>query len=274
MRILILLAALLTTSLPARAAEPPSAMDRILASKEIRCGYNVYSPYLRKDANTGELSGIFYDVMAEIGKNAGLKITWAEEVGFSEIFTGLAADRYDVWCSGLWPNAARGLVGSFTHALFYSVMTPWVRAADIRFQTLTDLTKHNAKISVIDGAMESLVVAADYPNLPRLSMPASTAWSLNFENVMSSKADVAFAEPSATAEFLAKNPGKLRSLGAGNAIRTFANTLGVRLGDVKTQSFLNAASDELVYSGTIDRILTKYEPVPGAFPRVATPFKE
>lgn len=249
-----------------------SAIDRITATRTIRCGYSVYSPYLRQDPNTKELSGIFYDIMAQIGKNAHLSIEWTEEVGRGDIFTALDADRFDLLCSGMWPNATRGLVGGFTRPLFYSINTAWVRSGDARFKTLDDLVSHKAKITAIDGAMESLIAAADFPMLPVLSMPQMTPFDVNFQNIIAKKADVTFAEPSLVAEFLAKNPDTLRSLGDHQALRIFGNTLAVRQGDVKTQEFLNAAIDELVYSGAVDRILTKYEPVKGAFRRVASPF--
>lgn len=262
-------------SCPFAAAETDaskSALDRIIAKREIRCGYNVYSPYLRKDPNTGELSGIFYDLMAEIGKNANLKIVWAEEVGRGDIFSGLDSNRYDVWCSGIWPDATRGLVGGFTHPAFFSVVTAWVRQDDARFQTLADLVKYEAKVTAVDGAMEDIIARNDYPTLPRTTLPQLTPFDTNFQNIITKKADVTFAEPASVAEFLNRNPGTMRSLGESQALRVFGNTLATRLGDDKTIGFLNAAVDEIVYSGAVDRILKKYEPVKGAFLRVARPF--
>src|SRR5687768_13014071 len=72
-----------------------SVFAKILNTRTIRCSYLIYSPYFRKDPNTGRLSGIFHDVMEEIGKNAGLKIEWVEQVGYENIFPGLKAGRYD-----------------------------------------------------------------------------------------------------------------------------------------------------------------------------------
>ena len=271
MRILLVLC-FLAFSTPVLAETKPSALERIVSSREIRCGYNVYPPYLYKDVNTGQMSGIFYDIMAEIGKNAQLKIVWSEEAGLGDIFSGLDADRYDAWCSGLWPNATRALAGRFTTPAFYSVITPWVRADDARFKTLDDLRQNKARITAVDGAMEAVIAAVNFPELPLLTLPQLSSFDSNFQNILSGKADVTFASPAGVSEFLVAHPGSLRSLGASAALRTFANTLVVRRDDVETQEFLNIAMDEVVQSGAADRILKKYETVPGSFLRVAQPF--
>lgn len=258
---------------PAYSAEKNSTFEQIRQSGEIRCGYNVYSPYLRRDPNSGELSGIFFDIMAAIGKNAGLKIIWAEEAGRADIFTGLDNGRYDVWCSGIWPNATRALAGRFTTPAFYSVVTPWVRQNDDKIKSIADIRAGKARITAVDGAMEAIIAENDFPDNPRLTMPQSTPFDTNFQNIITEKADVTFAEPSSVAEFLTNNPGVLKSLGADHSLRTFANTLAVQQDDVRTQEFLNNAMNEIVYSGEVDKILMKYELVPGSFLRVARPYQ-
>ncbi|MGE4351592.1 MAG: substrate-binding periplasmic protein [Bdellovibrionales bacterium] len=250
-----------------------SALPHIRASHEIRCGYLIYSPYLRRDANTGQLSGIFYDVMEQIGHNAGLKILWTEEVGFQNIIPGLDGKRYDVFCGGQWPSATRAMAETFSEHAFYSTIQAWVRTDDTRIHTLDDIRRVKARLSVIDGAIEDQIARADYPDLERVSMPDITPFSQNFENVVSHKADVIFAEPSGVAEFLQNNPGTLRSLGLENPVRIYGNALTVKKGDMELKEFLDYAIQELVYSGQMDKILRKYEPVPNAFPRVARPYQ-
>ncbi len=251
-----------------------STYAKIMKSRTIRCGYLVYSPYIRRDPNTGELSGIFFDIMEQIGKNAGLTIRWTEEVGYENIFTALDSQRFDIFCGGLWPNATRALMGSFSSPAFYSTVVAWVRADDERIHKLDDLRKTKARIAVIDGAMEDLIARADYADLPRVSLPTLSPFNLNFQNIIGKKADVTFAEPSSVAEFLRSNPGTLRSLGESQPLRVFGNALVVRKSDEDTKEFLDLAMQELVYSGQMDRILARYEITPNAFPRVALPYKE
>jgi len=251
-----------------------SALDKIIATREIKCGYLVYSPYIRRDPNTGKLSGIFYDMMEQIGKNANLKINWAEEVGFQSIFPSLDNNHFDVFCGGLWPNSTRAMAASFSVPAFYSLITAWVRA-DSDLKNLEDIRHHkDLKIATIDGAIEDLITRADYPDFSRTSLPELSPFAQNAENIITHKADVLFAEPAFMAEFMAKNPGTLRALDPEHPVRIYSNTLAVKRGDFVTKEFLDHAIEEMVYSGQIDKILAHYEPVPNAFPRLAKPYKE
>ncbi|MDD3182441.1 MAG: transporter substrate-binding domain-containing protein [Alphaproteobacteria bacterium] len=250
-----------------------STLAHIRTSHEISCGYLIYSPYIRRDANTGQLSGIFYDVMEQIGQNAGLKIRWAEEVGFQNIIPGLDGGRYDVFCGGQWPSSTRAMAETFSQYAFYSTILAWVRTDDDRIHTLADIKRIKARLSVIDGAIEDQISRSDYPELERVSMPDITPFSQNFQNIVTHKADVVFAEPSGVAEFLQNNPGTLRSLGQDNPVRIYGNALTVRKGDMELKEFLDYAVQELVYSGQMDKILAKYELTPDAFPRVARPYQ-
>jgi len=249
-------------------------MGRIIISKEIKCGYLVYSPYIRRDPNTGKLSGIFYDLMEQIGKNANLKINWVEEVGYENIFPGLDSNRFDVFCGGLWPNSTRALAASFSHPAFYSVITAWVRA-DSDIKSLEDLRRRkDIKIATIDGAMEDLIAKTDYSDNPRISLPELSSFDQNLQNIINHKADITFAEPSFVAEFMTKNPGALRSLDIQHPLRIFGNALVVKRGDSETKEFLNHAIQEAIYSGQVDVILAKYEAVPNTFPRVTKPYEK
>jgi len=45
------------------------------------------------------------------------------------------------------------------------------------------------------------------------------------------------------------------------------------MGEDKFKAMIDVAIDELVFEGTIDRILKKYETVPSQFLRVTLPYK-
>ena len=62
-----------------------------MKSGTLRCAYLLYTPFFMRDLKTGELSGVFHDVMEEIGKSTGLKVEWTTEVGYDNIFPGTNA---------------------------------------------------------------------------------------------------------------------------------------------------------------------------------------
>jgi len=249
-------------------------MDRVLRTGKIRCSYAIYSSYFRKDPNTGKLSGIFHDVMEEIGKNSGLKIEWVEEVGYVNIFPGLQANRCDVFCGGLWPNASRAKAGAFTIPINYSAITTWGRPGDTRFDhDLSLINSPPVRIATLDGAMEDLIAKTDFPKAHRVSLPELSSFALNLTNIANKKADVTFAEPMVVREFLKTNPGALRQIQPDKPLRIFGNSLVVKRSELELRDFLDVALKEVLNDGQVDKILAKYDPDGTTFYPVASPYR-
>jgi ABC-type amino acid transport substrate-binding protein len=245
----------------------------ILESGEIRCGYIVYAPYFRKDTTTGELSGIFHDLMEDLGRRANLKIRWVEENGYVSIFTSLESGRYDVYAGGLWPNANRAKSASFTIPAFFSVVKAWGRSDEVRFRDLQGINDPNVTIATIDGVMDDLIARADFPRARRTSLSQSSPFTHNFANVISHKADITFSEPGIIREFLQEHPATLKELAPETPVRVFGNSLVVPRGDLQLQEFLNVSLLEALNNRAVETILAKYESAPGMFPRVAVPYE-
>lgn len=250
-----------------------TALQRVLKSGTIRCSYLLYASYFKKDPNTGKLSGIFHDVMEEIGKNANLKIDWVEEVGFQTIFPGLETNRHDVFAGGLWPNTSRAKAALFTVPVNYSAITAWVRPDDHRFdRDISLIDSPSVKIATIDGAMEDLIAKSSFPKAQRVSLPELSPFVQNLLNVTHKKADVTFAEPQVVAEFLKTNKGALRQIGADKPIRIFGNCLAVKTGETDLRDFLDVALREITYDGRVEKILKRYESSSDDFYPIAPPY--
>jgi len=264
MKTLILTVLCALFSLPALAADrgAESAYDRVMRTGVIRCGYVVYGSFFAYDPNTGKMSGIFYDIMEQIGKNAGLKVEWTEEVGFGDIFAGLDAGRFDVYAGGLWPSTERAKAGHFTTPAFYSIITAWARADETRFQNLDGINDPSVRISAVDGALESIIARTDYPEAELVSLPQITPYSMNFQNITDNKAYITFGEPSIVHDFLKAHPGALKEIAADQPLRIFGNSLVVKKGELELKEFLDSAMQEVVFSGQADRILKTYEDAP------------
>lgn len=271
-RNLSLFAVLLSLTFPAFADEYKSAYDRVMKTQTIRCGYKFYAPYFEKDANTGEFSGIFYDLTEELAKNAGLKVEWTEEVAFDDTFTGLKANRYDSLCSGMWPSVLRSKVGSFTIPIAYNVVTAWGRVDEKRFQNLKGINSPEVKVATIDGAMEDIIAQTDYPLASRVSSPGLTSFTDNFIKISTKKADITFVESSLVRDYIAANPNTLKQLSP-IPLRTFGVSLAVAKGEHELKEIFDVGLTELLNSGRVEAILQKYEKYPGSFMRVAKPYE-
>jgi ABC-type amino acid transport substrate-binding protein len=121
--------------------------------------------------------------------------------------------------------------------------------------------------------MSDIIARTDFPNAQRVSIPQLAPWSECLLNITTKKADVTFAERSVIIPFLKKNPGTLREMATGRPLRVFADTYAFKMGEIEFKSMIDSAILELISEGTIDKILRKYETVPGEQLRVALPYQ-
>ena len=179
---------------PALAAEKESAYDRVVQTGTIRCGYLSLPPFIIKDPNTGEISGIIHDTMERAGDLLGVKIDWNEEVGLATMDAGLEAGRYDALCFGYYKNPMEAKLGTigFSDALFYVPMSVFARADDRRFDDdLSVINDPSIRISVHDGSLDGVIASEDFPLAKKVSLPNMTDFGMSLQEVVNGKADVA-----------------------------------------------------------------------------------
>ncbi len=249
--------------------------DKILEVKKIRVGYISYPPSFIKDPNTGNFSGIFHEVLQELGNKLQLTIEYTEEVGWGSMIESIKSGRVDLICTGVWPTTERGKHVDFTKPLYYSTVRAYVISDDIRFDSnLRKINNPNIKISSIDGEMTSVIAKFDFPKAKEVSLTQLNDVSQVLLEVSSGKADVAFVEPAIALEFMSKNPEEIKQVENVPPLRIFPNTMIVGKGEVKLLSTINIGIDELANNGFIDKVVAKYEKFPGSFQKIALPYRE
>lgn len=254
----IILALLLClVSIDASAAGRESAYNRVTKTQTLRCGYGVWEPMIHKDANTGELSGIFVDIMKEIGKVTGLKIEFVEEVDWGNIPTALSSGRIDAMCAGMWGTAKRGMQMAFSPPLFYSVIQAYTKSGDTRFDNaLEKMNDPSIKLSVNDGDVSLEIADRLFPKAARISKIQLAGEDFLLMNVTSGKADVTFTTPSIAKAFLEKNPNSIRQVKTASPLGINQNVIGVDIREQELQDLLTAAVQEIKYNGVIERIFS------------------
>ena len=247
-------------------------LEKVVSSGVIRCGYVPYPPGFIKDPNTGEISGIFPEVLEKAAENLGLKVEWAEEVGWGTMVEGLNAGRYDMIGSPVWPTGPRVRVADFSIPIYYSGVEAYVRADDIRFDSgLEILNDPQFSIATTDGEVTELIAQQDFPQAKRVSLPQLTDLSQLLLTVADGKADITIAEPQAAYQFMQKNPGRIKAAQPGKPLRLSANDMMLQQADEPFRRMIDLAVDDLHNSGIVDKILRKYEPYPNAYYRRSNP---
>lgn len=244
--------------------EKETAFERVVKTGTLRCGYGIWKPGLSKDPQTGALGGIFYDYLEAIGQHAGLKIEWAEEVGWGDFPAALNSGRIDAMCFGAWPKASSAKEVLFTQPTYYLPIYAYARADDGRFDNAAqNINTPEVTISVMDSELSSQLARTNFPAAKTLSVPQMSDAATLLLNVAAGKADVTFTDAWTGSEFMMKNPRKLKIVPLDAPFRLFGHTIPVAQGEHSLVSLLNVATEEIMSSGEFDAILQKYQQAPG-----------
>lgn len=240
-----------------------SVFDRVMRTKTIRCGYFIRAGFLMKDVNTGAFSGIAHDYVEELAKSLSLKVEWAEEIGLGDVAAALQSGRVDAQCSVVWPTSARARAMDFVSPIAITPMVTVVRADESRFTgDYAQLNDAQFSAAFVDGSTMALVTQRRFPNAKPHSLPQLTALSEALIEVAENKADFALADSYLAYDFIQKNPGKLKILSL-QPLGVYTNALFIKQDEYKFKRMLDVATDELIMTGVIDRIIKKYDQYPG-----------
>lgn len=256
-------------------AKDNAAFDRIMAKRELRCGYVNYPPLLAKDPNTGEFSGIGVDIMKRVAETLDVKIVWAEEVTWATYIEGLRSNRYDALCTlDFFLPAYAGKL-EITDPVFYTGIGVYKRPNDSRFKEgFRSFNNKDISISAIDGSLSMMIKNSDYPEAKLVSMPNTTDYSFILSNVVTKKADVTFVERSVGNDFLKKNPSALINIAEKKPLRIYPYFIPTAIGETKLKSTFDGIVSLMLNNGEIDAILDKYEQGTPSFYRVTKGYQQ
>lgn len=241
------------------ASDGKSALDRVVETGELRCSYASYDPMVIVDPNTGKLSGIFYDLINEIGNRAGLTVKWVEEVGYGNINAGFVTGRYDAFCSGLWPSGNRARNTVFSDALYYDPVTVWVRHDDTRFDG--DIQKINTPehtVAVIEGDANVTMANALFPNAKRNAIAQNQTIAELVDQVATGKADAVFNDLITGKLYLDNNPNSIKDASPGKPVFMYPLTVGFNKGEYGLKTLFDTVISEMQDDGTVDKTIHKY----------------
>lgn len=257
---------------PQSATKTETAYERVIRTQTIRCGYIPFVPNLVKDPNTGQMSGMDYEIAESLGHKLGVKIIWAEEVGWATVVPGLKAGKYDALCNADWVNPTEGREAYFSHPYYYQPLFVVTRANDVRFdKDVNTLNNAMIKIASMDGDNPKFIAEEDFPKAQIFTLPDMTGMPMIFETVATGKADTTFADAYSLGDYMDHNPGKLKMTQIDHPVRIYPVGFVLPMGDDKLRAMINTALDELIYSGQVDKILRHYEKYPYSFISVERP---
>lgn len=254
------------------AATAETSFERMNRTRTIRASYASYAPAMVVDPNTGQKSGIFFDLMNLIGQQLDMKIEWGEEVGFGEIAQGLKSRRYDICAANVWPTAARATRGNFTMPSYFSAACAYVRSDETKIKSYDDINQSHIRIAVEDGDGILDIARGAFPNAKIVALPQG-ATQQRLMNVANGKADVTFDDAYYAQLFIDANPGAVKRLSA-EPLQVFANTMMFDNDDWRTKVVFDTALSSLHNTGAIERLVEKHTGRTDTFLLLAKPYEQ
>ncbi len=249
----------------ASTAKTETAMERVVKSGTLKCGYMLQPPYFMKDPNTNAFSGLWYELTEKIAALSHLKVVWAAETTERDMAADLQAGKFDVFCAG-WPvGGARAQELIVTTPLHYSTLGVFARADDARFDAKPDaINRTETTFSVRLDTPEHARLLLDFPAATRVAVPAEAADTRTIDAVLDKKADLLIAERTAIEPYVNTVPSRLKEISSSHALVPVGRAFALRPDQYVLRDFLNVGKQNVLGSSFIESMLEKYTRLPGA----------
>ena len=249
------------------------SLSNVNKTNAIRCGYVEYDPALIKNTKDNTWHGFDYDIVNAIGNRLELKVDYTVPTGWATVVPDLDSKKFDMLCSGFWVHPNVGKFALFSRPAFYQPVFVVVRKDEKRFSKNTDLNSADLKMVALDGDNPVAIAKADFPKAQVLALPNMTDFSQVLVNVADGKADFTIVDAFTFGTYNKNNPGKLKIVSPDEPIRIYPVSYVFSKDDTVFRDAVNAALDELILDGTIDRIMDKYDIYPNTYYRATVSYK-
>ena len=230
-----------------------SVLAKVRREGVINVGYAQTGPWFYKDAKSGELGGIYKDVVDMLAKELQIKVEW-KEVTFANSTVGLRRGDYDLFGSSLVYLVQRALVVSYVGPLYSKGVLFLIHKDNAgRFKTAADLNDPNVTISVTTGASEEPRIPLLLPKGPKV-ITTSGQITLGAEPVRAKRADAWISGDSDVILFAKRNESWAVALDPTHPLDRRPNTWVIRYGDAEWKQFLDFWCTYLVVNGEIERL--------------------
>ncbi|MCI0557415.1 MAG: transporter substrate-binding domain-containing protein [Nitrososphaera sp.] len=210
-----------------------------------------------KDPESGQLSGIYPDMVAEIARALNVKIDW-HETTLANFVAGLQSDQFDFSVGATFITVPRALAVSFTQPVAYVGNSGVVKTGGkFRPSTIRDLNTPRVRIAVLQGqALEEYCRR----NVPKAELVVISGGDLTapLVAVSSGQADIGLMNSVTVAQYAADHPEVTAVFTGGQQIEILPLAWATRPRDNDLLSFLNSSITYLKSTGRLEGYQKKY----------------
>ena len=230
--------------------DPNSVLSKARKAGTLRMGYAQTAPWFYKDAKTGALQGIYFDVAEEMCKLLQVKSEY-EETTFADFTLALRRGDYDVFVSSLTYTVPRATTVAFpTPPLWQRGSLALIHKDNVgRFKTMEDLNSPDVTIAVNTGTSAE---AQQRRLFPKSKVLATTGQILTAtEPVRTKRADAWLNGENDVVVFARKNASWAAVLDEEHPFDKAPNTWAIRYGDPAWESFISGFCNYMITQGFV-----------------------
>jgi cyclohexadienyl dehydratase len=231
-----------------------SKLNKILSSGELKVGTTGdWDPMTMKDPATNKYIGFDIDVMNELAKDMGVKITFVP-TEWKTIVSGITSNRYDISTS-VTKTAKRALVAGFTISYYKYGTVPLVLKKNLsKFSTWDSLNDSNVTIATTLGTSQEAKAKEFFPKSKLVSIESPAR---DFQEVLAGRADGHITSSTEANKLVIKYPQLAIVQDGGKNPAALA--MMVDQSDQVWMNFINQWIEIKKTSGFFDSLLEKYE---------------
>ena len=209
-----------------------------------------------KDPKTGELHGIYKDLVDMLAKDLEMTVEW-HEVTFANSTVGLRKGDFDVFGSSAVYTIPRAVVANYVGPLWSKGSLAIVRKEDAgKFKTVADLNSPDVTFSVNAGASEEQRMPLLFPKAKIMAVAGQQAMAA--EPVRTGRATVYVTGDSDAIALVKRNADWAHIVDPNHPFDRRPNTWMIRYGDDPWKQFLDMWSTFVTVNGEVQHLYDQY----------------
>jgi len=235
-----------------------STLEQIVSKKEMRVGYLVFSPCVIKNTQSGELSGIFVDMINQIAQSLNVKVTWVETT-LANFTAGLKTNQFDFCVGPTFVTIPRATAVSFTQPINYVGNSAVIKKnGKFKPTKIEDLNQKGIKISVLQGQAMEEFCKRNFPNAELVSM-AGGDLTAPLVAVSTGNTDIGFMNHVTVSNY-SKEHKEVDVVFTGNSqVEILPLSWTTKPNDYELMNFLNSSISYLKSTNRIAQYQKKYD---------------
>jgi ABC-type amino acid transport substrate-binding protein len=236
--------------------DPKSVLAKAKKGDALQVGYAQTPVWFFKDAKSGQLRGVYKDLVDMLAGDLEMTVAW-HEVTFADATVGLRRGDFDLFGSSAVYTVPRALVSEFVGPLWSKGSLAIVNKDNAgKYKTIADLNSADVIFSVNAGASEEQRMPQLFPKATVRAVAGQQAMAA--EPVRTGRATVYVTGDSDAMVLAKRNPDWAHIVDVEHPFDKRPNTWLIRHGDPDWKNFLDFWATYATASGEVQRLFDKY----------------